>query len=211
MQTYSHLILTGALNGRFGHRLQAKENLPPINGKAILLGSVLPDLLLITISIGTIGYDILAGNFADGAPGPEAPIGNSLTQQLFDVWFYENPWVISAQNLFHSPLLVTIFILIGLWAYRRGKPWGAAFFWLSSAAMLHTLIDIPLHVDDGPLLLFPLNWTLRFRSPISYWDPNFYGREWGVFEHLLDAVLLIYLFVRYRPHWRAWRQRGKTS
>jgi hypothetical protein len=75
--------------------------------------------------------------------------------------------------------------------------------------MLHTLIDIPLHVTDGPLLLFPLNWTLRYRSPVSYWDPSFYGREWSIFEHLLDAVLLIYLFIRYRPTWQAWRQQRK--
>lgn len=211
MQTYSHFILTGALNGRFAQRLQAKEKLPPLNSKALLFGSVLPDLLLITISVVTIGYDILAGNFANGAPGPEASVGNSLTQQLFDVWFYENPWVMTAHNLFHSPLLVTIFILVGLWAYRRGNWWGAGFFWLSVAAMLHTLVDIPLHVDDGPLLLFPLNWTLRFRSPISYWDPNYYGVEWSIFEHLLDLALIIYLFVRYRPNWRAWRQRRKAT
>ncbi|GJM40721.1 MAG: hypothetical protein DHS20C20_10030 [Ardenticatenaceae bacterium] len=211
MQTYSHFIWTAALNGRFGQRLQIRQTLPPINAKALLLGSVLPDLPLITISIFAIGYDILAGNFADGPPGPDAPMGNSITQQLFDVWFFENPWVITAHNLFHSPLLVVIFMLIGLWGFRRGKKWGAGFFWLSAAAMLHTLIDIPLHVTDGPLLLFPLNWTWRFRSPISYWDPNFYGREWSIFEHLLDLALLVSLFVRYRPDWRAWRQRRKAT
>lgn len=67
MQTYSHLILTGALNGRFAQHLRAKEKLPPLRSKALLLGSILPDLPLITISIITIGYDILAGNFANGA------------------------------------------------------------------------------------------------------------------------------------------------
>ena len=203
MQTYSHFILTGALNGRFGSQLRAKaENLPPLHSGALLLGSILPDLPLITISIFAIGYDLLVGNFANGAPGPEAPLGSSVTQQLFDVWFYENPWVITAQNLFHSPLLVALFVLIGFWGYRQGKRWGGGFFWLSVACMLHTLIDIPLHVNDGPLLLYPLNWTLRFQSPISYWDPNYYGREWSIFEHLLDLGLLIYLFFRYRSSWR---------
>lgn len=211
MQTYSHLLVTGALNGRFGQRLQAKEKLPPLHTKALLLGSILPDLPLITISIITIGYDLLAGNFAGGPPGPDTPLSSSVTQKLFDIWFFEDPWVITAQNLFHSPLLVALFMLIGLWAYRQGKRWGAGFFWLSAAAMLHTLIDIPLHVDDGPLLLFPLNWTLRFRSFISYWDPNYYGLEWSIFEHLLDLALLIYLFVRYRPNWRIWRQRRKAT
>lgn len=183
-----------------------------------MLGSVLPDLPLITISIATIGYDWLTGAFANadfsaassGASPPPELIDASMTMRLFEVWFFEDPWVITAQNLFHSPLLVAIFMLFGLWAYRRGLAWGRAFFWLSVAAMLHTLVDIPLHVDDGPLLLFPLNWTLRYTSPISYWDPNYYGREWSIFEHLLDAALLLYLFVRYRPALRVWRKKRKN-
>ncbi|MEZ4675136.1 MAG: hypothetical protein R2932_12925 [Caldilineaceae bacterium] len=32
----------------------------------------------------------------------------------------------------------------------------------------HTAIDIPLHYDDGPLLLFPFDWKTRFHSPVSH-------------------------------------------
>ena len=119
--------------------------------------------------------------------------------------------VIAAYNLFHSPLLVATFMLLGFTAWRRGRRWGAWFFWLSCAALLHTFSDIPLHVDDGPLLLFPLNWELRYRSPLSYWDPAFYGRQWTLFEHALDLLLLLYLGAVYRPLFRAWRERRRTA
>lgn len=42
--------------------------------------------------------------------------------------------------------------------------------------------------------LFPFEWSVRFQSPVSYWDPRFFGREFTVFELLLDLVLLLYLF-----------------
>ena len=196
MQTYSHLILTAALNSRAGRRLRdATGTLPPLRSGALLLGSVLPDLPLITLSIVTIAADTANGLFGAAArPGD----GGSLTGRLFDVWFFENPWVISAYNLFHSPVLLAGYLLLGLAAWRRGRAWGSWFFWLSAAAMLHALTDIPLHVNDGPLLLFPFNWQLRFISPISYWDPAHYGRQWAIFEHALDAALLVYVAVAYR-------------
>jgi hypothetical protein len=210
MQTYSHFILTAALNGRLAPRLRAAR-LPPLRTGALFLGSVLPDLPLIGISIYTIAYDILTGAFARadfsaaplGAPPPGAPppelLDISMTMRLFDVWFYENPAVLTAHNLFHGPLPVALFLFAGWWGWRHGRRWGAVLFWLSAAAMLHALIDIPLHATDGPLLFFPVNWTYRFRSPISYWDPDYYGRQWSIFEHLFDLLLLIYLYFRYRP------------
>jgi hypothetical protein len=69
--------------------------------------------------------------------------------------------------------------------------------------MLHSLIDIPRHVDDGPLLIFPLNWTWHFHHPISYWDRYYYGREWSIFEHLLDATLLLYCLCAIGPYCKA--------
>ena len=40
---------------------------------------------------------------------------------------------------------------------------------------------------------FLLGAVLRFRSPLSYWDANYFGREFTIFEMLLNAVLLVYL------------------
>lgn len=216
MQTYSHLIITGTLQRPLGPLAQRHpRHMPPLHTSAYLLGSILPDLPLIVLSIVAMFSDLINGVFSrmylstapTGTPVPPELLDVSMTMKLFEVWFFRNPWVITAYNLFHSPLLVTVYIGIGYTAWRRGHRWGAWFFWLSCAAMLHTLIDIPLHVNDGPLLLFPLNWTRRFHSPLSYWDPNFHGREWSIFEHTLDGILLLLLIVRYRRPIRDWQRR----
>ena len=48
----------------------------------------------------------------------------------------------------------------------------------------HSLLDIPVHNDDAHRHFFPLT-DYRFMSPLSYWDPNHYGRFVALFELLL--------------------------
>lgn len=208
MQTYSHFILTAALRKPIGGQAAAHPNRwPKLRTGAILLGSIIPDMPLTLVAIITIIRDMWTGAFAQidfealepGLPTPSEWLDISMTMRLFDLWFFENPWMITFHNLFHSPLLVAIYIGVAYWLWTRGTKGAGWFFWLSCAAMLHTLIDIPLHTTDGPLLLFPLNWTWRYRSPISYWDPQYYGTQWSYFEHALDVVLLGYL------GWLYWR------
>lgn len=221
MNTPSHLLVTAALGKPMAALTRRHPDRWPLLSRwALLLGSILPDLPLIAISVWAMGSDWVNGvfqneAFAAAAPGtPPTPelLALSKTMTLFRVWFYENPWVITAQNLFHSPLLIVLYLVIGYVMWRRGREWGQWFFWLAIGCLLHTLADIPLHVDDGPLLLFPLNWHLRFQSPISYWDPRYHGREWSVFENLLDVTLLIYLFIAYRQRFATWiRQKRRTK
>ncbi|MCB8950397.1 MAG: metal-dependent hydrolase [Ardenticatenales bacterium] len=215
MQTYSHLIVTGALQRPLDRLARHRPHLlPPLRTRALLLGSVLPDLPLIALSLVALLRDLFTGIFSrvdfsaipPGTPPPPELLDASMTMRLFDVWFFQDPWVITAYNAFHSPLLVIIYIAVGYAAWRLDRRWGGWFFWLSCAAMLHTLADIPLHVTDGPLPLFPLNWTWRFHSPLSYWDPQYHGREWSLFEHTLDVALLLLLLARNWRRIRDWRQ-----
>lgn len=74
---------------------------------------------------------------------------------------------------------------------------------------MHTMLDIPTHHNDGPLILFPLEWSVRFYSPVSYWDPRYFGREFALFELLLNLTLLGYLF---GPGlWRRLRRRHSSA
>lgn len=199
MQTYSHTIITAALNrslkeqeSQAGALQLAGVKLPPLKSGALLIGSFLPDLLLTLIAIGTIGYDRV-----------NAKSKSNATRWLFGYAFFNVWWVKAAQNIFHAPLLLLTYALIGYIAWIRGREWGAGLFWLSISAMLHTAIDIPLHYDDGPLLLFPFDWQTRFYSPVSYWDPKRYGKIFAPLEHLLVMGLLIHLVFEWR--------RGKTN
>ncbi|MCA9837175.1 MAG: metal-dependent hydrolase [Trueperaceae bacterium] len=189
MQTYSHFIITAALLKPI-RRWSEQRRLPPLRLSALLWGSVLPDLPLIALTLICGLIDLRSGlEF-----GSEAFFETSTMAKLFEVWFFHNPWVITLQNLFHSPLLLLSYIGLSYGLWRHGKKpmgWG---FWLTCSALLHSLIDILVHHNDGPLLLFPLNWSLRFHSPISYWDPAYYGIPFAIFEHSLDLILLA-LFV----------------
>ncbi len=196
MQTYSHFLITAAL----GKRLKAvveKKRLPPLRGAALLWGSVLPDLPLILISLVCGLLDWRSGlEF-----GSEAFFESSKMGKLFNDWFFNNPWVISAQSLFHSPVLLSVYGLTAYFLWTKKVKTMAWLFWLVCSCFFHSLIDILVHHNDGPLLLFPFSWTFRFHSPVSYWDPNYYGIPFGLFEHTLDLLLIlgfVLLFFRRR-------------
>lgn len=175
MNTYSHFLMTAALD----------KSLPriPIVKSAFLLGSIAPDVPLWILSISSISYYhfIRGWNLSD------------TFKIVFDELYFHNPFWIASHNFLHSPILLLLALRF-LWHRRRyiGSPY-RWLFWFGIACLLHTFVDIFTHADDGPLLFFPLEWTIRFPSPISYWDSRYYGREFGTFEHGLDALLLSYL------------------
>jgi membrane-bound metal-dependent hydrolase YbcI (DUF457 family) len=175
MNTPSHFLMTAALD----------KALPrvPIHRQAFLLGSIMPDLPLWILSLGGILYYRLI-------------LGWSLAEafrQMFDHLYFHNLFWISFHNLLHAPLL----LLLGMGlVWRKRRNIGTKYrwlFWFFVACLLHSIVDILTHVNDGLLLLFPLNWTLRFQSSISYWDARHYGSQFQQFEIALDGLLIVYL------------------
>lgn len=192
MNTPSHLIITAALRKRLAGRIAIPRS-------AFLLGSVLPDLPLFCLAIGSqIYYRYVV-------------VGQRMTEQLFDELYLHNLWWIAAHNLLHSPTLLLI-VLGALWSARSmagtRRHW---WFWFVLGCLLHTVLDIPTHVNDGPVVFFPFEWTYRFRSPISYWDPHYYGRQFTVFEAGLDLVLLGYLWLPLLWRWAKRRRRATVT
>ena len=192
MQTYSHALITALISKHLKKReqklaeKQKTNHLPPTKHTWLMLGSIAPDVLLILLTLGFIFYDLLVTNTL-------GPNGQSSVGYLFDTLFFESWWVNLIHNVFHAPILVVLYMMIGYWLFKQGKIWGAKLFWFATACLLHTLIDTSLHYDDGPLILFPFNWQMRFYSPISYWDPEHYGIEFALFEHILDIFLIVVL------------------
>ncbi|MEM6527659.1 MAG: metal-dependent hydrolase [Chloroflexota bacterium] len=180
MQTYSHAIINAAL----GKQLE-KRGVRPMYW-ALVLGSLMPDVPL-TILTFNYWYNI-RGELGAGA-SPEQLFG-----ERYDALYFSDPVWVTGHSLMHAPLMIALWMLIGwFFGFRQGKKWGQWVFWFAVGNALHSLLDIPTHAGDGPLLLFPFDWSLRYDSPVSYWDPAYYGRIFAPLEHLLDLLLIGYL------------------
>ncbi len=61
--------------------------------------------------------------------------------------------------------------------------------------VLHALGDLPIHNHDAHRHFFPLS-NYRFISPLSYWDPQHYGKSVALIEKIIVLVATIYLLPR---------------
>lgn len=68
---------------------------------------------------------------------------------------------------------------------------------LCGAALLHLLLDFPLHNDDARAHFWPIsNW--KFLSPVSYWDPRYYGHIVGPVEVITSLIACGWLALRFK-------------
>ena len=71
---------------------------------------------------------------------------------------------------------------------------------LCGAALLHLLLDFPLHHNDGRAHFWPISdWI--FASPVSYWDNAHYGGIVGPIEIVLALGCCVLLWRRYSGGW----------
>ena len=120
----------------------------------------------------------------------------------YDGFYYEHPlWIIS-HNMFHAPIIIAAIAAAGFTLLRtdRGGGWPLSF---AFGTGLHSLLDVVSHHDDGPLLFFPFDWSTRFTSPVSYWDPEHYGLWVMPAETVITIVLSVYLIRRRRRTMKA--------
>jgi len=78
----------------------------------------------------------------------------------------------------------------------RGIEWHVAILAFSLAAMVHIATDFPVHVFDGHPTFWPFSdWV--FQSPVSYWDPRYFGDYLSFIELALAAGLIAILWRRF--------------
>ena len=175
MNTPTHLVINWSLARASGQDY-------PLG--AVLLGSVAPDIPLYLLSFGGAAYY----GWGKGMPASDT------AAKIWGELFFRDPWWIALHNFLHSPLMLAV-LLGGLWlALGSANFLGSWWTWLLLSCLAHTLVDLPVHHNDGPLNLWPLDWTgwSRFNSPVSYWHPKYYGVPCMIFE----AGLLLWLTAR---------------
>ena len=119
-----------------------------------------------------------------------------LGRSEYMIWsssYFEQQWQY-VFDLFHSIPLIAAAAFVS-WCARRSL-W--LVFFLSM--LLHALGDLPLHHDDAHAHFLPFfNW--RFASPVSYWDPQYFGRYFAVAEIALVLIGALML-TRRSLEWR---------
>ncbi|MEQ8296878.1 MAG: hypothetical protein RIB55_10385 [Nitratireductor sp.] len=191
MNTQSHVLMGAAFFGRPLPRL----------AWAGAAGGILPDLPMYSFVavLGLLGYSV---------------------SDIFDRLYWE-PWWQIANAIGHNFLLWGTLTIVAALAVARsrtapplmsspvsdnaaaGSPdgvkggWAALVLAFSASALLHSLIDFLTHRADAHMHFWPLS-DWRFRSPVSYWDPDHYGSWFGLFEAALGVALIVVLFRRYR-------------
>ncbi len=188
MMTQSHFLISAAFASGFRKRGVG------VSMAAILVGSVAPDIPLVLL---TFWFWLVPMR---GAPRTH----DELFGSMYDEYFFSEPVWIASHSVLHAPFVLILLGLMGWLAIRRDVPAGAFLLWFAASALVHTGIDTLTHIHDGPLLLFPFDWSYRFRAPVSYWDPRYGGAVFSRIEWALNAVLIGY-FV-----WGFFRRRRKV-
>jgi hypothetical protein len=66
----------------------------------------------------------------------------------------------------------------------------------AASALVHISIDFLLHHEDARRQFWPLSEWI-FRSPVSYWDPSYFGNYFAVFEICFGLILATVLLRRF--------------
>lgn len=174
----THLVINAAIEKWFGAKYKIARS-------AFLWGAVTPDIPLGLLTLGYFIYNRLIN---------QQPVAG-LKPGAFTELYFNNPFWIASHNFLHSPTALVFYALL-LWRFvdklgTRGH-WGLSFVF---GCLVHSIIDILTHFDDGPVLFFPFEWYIRFHSPISYWDKAHYAGVFIYFEVGLNILLLSYLFL----------------
>lgn len=122
--------------------------------------------------------------------------GQTATVYFRDTYFADPLQFWSA--LSNSLPLFAALAIIGF--ALKSKKWGALLLVFALAGFSQSLIDLPVHADDAHRHFWPLsNW--RFISPISYWDPQHYGRIVGPLDMMLGLGCITVLWRRFDRRW----------
>lgn len=158
--------------------------------RTFIVGGVAPDVALYVLNLAAIVY----------YPVVDGLSLSQTHQRAMDDLYFNSPWWIVGHNVLHAPLLlVAAFAAASLitpaWRHRVRC--------FAAGALLHALIDIAVHHDDGPLVFFPVSWSIRFASPVSYWDPEHFGWFMRPLDLAITATGVVWLG-------RWWRTRSTT-
>ncbi len=142
------------------------------NAVPVVMGAVLPDLPMLLFY------------------GVEKLVLATPERVIWSASYFAPAWQAVFDGV-HSLPLIGAALSLALW---RGSKAQTAFL---SSMVVHSIGDFLLHHDDAHRHFFPFS-DWRFESPISYWDPRYYGNFVAPIESLVVVLGAVWLMSRHR-------------
>jgi membrane-bound metal-dependent hydrolase YbcI (DUF457 family) len=173
--TSSHILIGAAVTSR--------PKMPPWQLALAWIGGFVPDASIFTMVV----YSRLVNG-----PG-------------VDLWstpnglYWQQPWQTYSAISASFPLwALVVFIGFVLFKYvPHLKTLGLGILIISVGAFLHISVDFFTHADDAYAQFWPFS-DWRFYSPVSYWQPQYYGRIVGILEAIMGFGIVAYLVIRFK-------------
>jgi hypothetical protein len=110
------------------------------------------------------------------------------------------PWVVKVDLIGHSVVFWAVSLLLVLFpAFSKMQAfvigWGS-----------HLFVDALTHAAHANFYLYPLSMA-AVHSPVSYWDTQYFAREFRLVNGILMGVAILYLASRKIYQW--WKNREK--
>jgi len=116
-----------------------------------------------------------------------------------DGLYWQEPWQTFGAITNSFPLW-TLVLLIGFLLFKYSaslKTLGLAILIFGVGYFLHIVGDFLTHADDAYPQFWPFS-QWRFFSPVSYWQPQYYGQIFGVFEAIAGVGIVAYLVLKFK-------------
>ena len=116
------------------------------------------------------------------------------SENVFDEIYVSGPFGFTGIAL-HSAILPLALLLLYFVPKIGRRDHRRIFLWFLIGWFGHAAADFLTHAANARPLFWPLSgWT--WNSPISYYDPLHYGREFFLISHALMLLILVTLIIR---------------
>lgn len=183
METHLHSFYTWALAK---HGVKAGR----AAGIAGAVGAAFPDIPSFVATAYYIGPVYLRDGWA-----------SMDTEEVLDAIYFTGPFGATGSYL-HSIIPVAVLLVAYRFFRLGGRDARRILLWFLLGWLGHTVVDFLTHVDDGRPLFWPLS-DWMWSSPVSYYDSDYYGREFSLINNVVAVSILAVLFAKRVFRWRS--------
>lgn len=181
METYSHAFFTWALAK---HGVEAGR----AAGVAAATGAVFPDL---PSYVGT-AYHVGMSFVWEGWEAMHS-------EALLDAIYFTGPFGATGSAL-HSVIPVVLLLIVYRVLGLGRRDTRRILLWFLLGWFGHTVADFLTHVDDTRPFFWPIaDW--EWSSPVSYYNPLYYGEEFFAISHGLMLLIILWLCAKRVVGW----------